>query len=182
MRSNCIRFVCSLSTIMLFCADIPAQEAFEADSVILITSLETENELFTLGGALYNGEAFFLGTEDGLPVVMRSYVDGKQEGIWRTWHSNGRLYKEGELKHGTEHGRYLEYYETGILCYEYFYALGQKTGLWRSWYANGDIYTERNFKEGKLDGRLAHYSEDGAVLLTEEYRNGYLVSSSRERE
>lgn len=182
MRSNRFRFASSLCAIILCYAVGLNQEVFESDSVILISSLEIKQELFTFDGEPYSGEAFFLSTEDGLPLVMRNYVAGHQEGIWRTWYSNGRLSKEGDLKDGTEHGRYLEYHENGILRYAYFYELGKKTGLWRSWYANGDIYTKRNFKEGKLDGRLANYSEDGVVLLTEEYRNGYLISSSKKQE
>lgn len=141
--------------------------------------LDKENDLFYFKGEPYTGEAFFLNKNDGRPMVLRSYVDGKQEGLWRTWHSNGRLHKEGELKNGKEHGRYLEYYDSGILRYEYFYDLGKKTGLWRSWYKDGDIYTERNFKEDVLDGRLVQYSEDGEVLVTEEYRKGYIIATTR---
>jgi antitoxin component YwqK of YwqJK toxin-antitoxin module len=156
-----------------------AQHTLESDSIVLITNLDRENELFLYRGEPYTGEAFFLRGKDDQPMVMRSYVSGVQEGVWRTWHSNGRLYKEGEVKLGKEHGRYLEYFENGLLRYEYFYDSGKKTGLWRSWYENGNIYTERHFKNNTLDGRLVHYSEEGEVLVTEDYRNGRVVSTTR---
>jgi len=162
-------------------ANTMAQSALEGDTLVLISNLEKQNDLLVYQGVPYTGEAFFLRASDAQPLVMRSYVAGIQEGVWRTWHDNGRLYKEGELKLGKEHGRYLEYFENGILCYEYFYDSGKKTGLWRSWYENGNIYTERNFKDGTLNGRLVHYSEEGEELVTEEYRNGHVIATTRNR-
>ncbi len=163
------------------CAAGLAQQTLEPDSLVLISSLDKENDLLFYQGEPYTGEAFFLRGSDGNPIVMRSYVAGIQEGVWRTWHDNDRLYKEGELKLGKEHGRYLEYFENGLLRFEYFYDSGNKTGLWRSWYDNGNIYTERNFKNNTLEGRLVHYSEDGEVLVTEDYRNGRVVATTRNR-
>jgi len=177
------RFICIIASLLLtlvFTSEHAlAQAIFEPDSVVQISQLEKVDSLLHYDGNPYTGEAFFINKDTQSPMVMRSYVAGTQEGLWRTWHSNGRLYKEGSVKAGKEDGRYLEYHESGILRYEYFYDLGKKTGRWRSWYESGSIYTERNFKDGQLHGRLVHYDEDGVALVTEDYEKGRIIATTR---
>lgn len=161
--------------------DCMGQSTFMPDSVVLISELETVDSLLYYEGKPYTGEAFFL-TNDGMdPMVMRSYVNGLREGAWKVWHANGHLHKHGETKDGLEHGRYLEYYENGIIRYEYWYDMGARTGKWRGWYETGEKYTERNFENDKLHGRLIHWNEEGEALLTERYKYGRLIETTRNK-
>ncbi|NND93369.1 MAG: hypothetical protein HKN45_00775 [Flavobacteriales bacterium] len=145
---------------------------------VLISDLKPVDGILNLNGTPYTGEAYFI-KRDGKPMVMRSYVKGVKQGLWRTWHTNGELYKEGHVKADKEHGEYREYYENGILRYHYHYDMGKKTGKWLGWYEDGTIYTERNFKDDKLNGRLVHYDEKGNARMSEEYREGRLIASDR---
>lgn len=145
---------------------------------ILISDLKPVDGVLNLDGVPYTGEAYFI-KGDGLPMVMRSYVKGVKEGLWRTWHTNGQLYKEGTSINNKEHGEYKEYFENGTLRYHYHYDMGKKTGRWLGWYEDGTPYTERNFKNDQLHGRLVHYDETGNPRMSEEYREGKLIASDR---
>lgn len=166
-----IRIFCLLFLVSIL--DLSAQDArpkpCNSETVTLIAELNERDSLFYIGDSLYTGEAYYLQTDKVTPLVMRSYVSGKREGLWRTWHSNGGLYKEGSTSDNLEDGTYREYHESGLIRYEYHYDKGLKTGRWLSWYESGNIYTERNFELDKIHGRLLHYSDEGEILLTEDY-------------
>ncbi len=150
----------------------------DTDNVVHIADLKPVDGALNYKEAPYTGEAYFI-KSDGTPMVMRSYVNGVKEGLWKTWHPNGKLYKEGYVKNGKEHSEYQEYYENGALKYQYNYVMGEKDGKWLSWYESGSPYTERNFKMGKLHGRLVHYDEEGNARLTEQYNEGRMIASDR---
>jgi antitoxin component YwqK of YwqJK toxin-antitoxin module len=162
--------------ILLFVLSLSKMNAQQ--DTVSITDLKPVDGVLTLDEQPYTGEAYFI-KADGRPMVMRSYEKGIKKGLWRTWHPNGNLFKEGTVIDEKEHGEYKEYYENGVLRYEYHYDMGKKNGRWLGWYENGDPYTERNFKDDKLHGRLVHYDEAGTARLTEEYRDGKLVASDR---
>ncbi|NNC84384.1 MAG: toxin-antitoxin system YwqK family antitoxin [Flavobacteriales bacterium] len=168
----------SIWTAFLFLILTGTLSAQVPEDTVQFSDLRPVDGVFTLDDEPYTGEAYFI-KKDGTPMAMRSYVNGVKQGLWRTWHPNGNMFKEGTVIDEKEHGEYKEYYENGILRYQYHYDMGKKTGRWLGWYEDGTIYTERNFKDDQLHGRLVHYDENGEPRMTEEYRDGKVIASDR---
>ena len=51
---------------------------------------------------------------------MNQRVNGKKEGIWKYYHSNGNLWYECFYKNGLLEGLYKSYYSNGSLFYKNF--------------------------------------------------------------
>lgn len=61
---------------------------------------------------------------DSVLIGKGVYVDGKQDGLWTTWHKNGQMKEEG-------------HFDRGI-----------KTGTWIEWYPDGEIMWKGEWEEG----------------------------------
>lgn len=145
-----------------------------------MADLRLKNEPFAQ--ALWSGDNLFSGKactryNSGQIHTLTSYENGVKSGIWEVYLPDGTLQKTGSVKDDKEDGPYREYYETGILKYEYHYADGAKTGVWKSWYEDGTPYTERNFHNDKLHGKVLVYDELGEPAKEYDYRRGVLVNS-----
>jgi antitoxin component YwqK of YwqJK toxin-antitoxin module len=69
-----------------------------------------------------------------------TYKDGKMDGPWVFFHSNGHLRSEGTTKDGKEEGH------------------------WVHWHRNKVLESKGTYKNGKLHGRWVCYYEDGTVV------------------
>ncbi len=76
-------------------------------------------------------------------------TQGMKQGLWKGYHSNGKLAWEGELLMGKKNSHWKEYDETGKLIAEGDYNMDKKTGFWKEW-INGKMVT----REYDMFGRL----------------------------
>lgn len=90
-------------------------------------------------------------------------MNGKKEGLWREFYSNGQLQSEGTYKNGLKSNKYLD-----VPC----------NGVYRTWYDNGqlksEILTFRRFKNQVLPWTGSAWSREG--LLEVEYTESKLIS------
>lgn len=75
------------------------------------------------------------------------YKDGKQDGKWLSFYSDGKQkaiynYKEGEF-----HGKYINYFENGQVKIEGKYEKGKKVGVWKTYDNNGKLRKEEDFSK-----------------------------------
>ncbi|MFN2423758.1 MAG: toxin-antitoxin system YwqK family antitoxin [Cryomorphaceae bacterium] len=157
-----------------------AKETREENECTPMANLRLKNE--PSAQALWWGDNLFSGKactryKNGQIHTLTEYENGVKSGTWEVYLPDGTLQKTGSVKDGKEDGPYREYYETGILKYEYHYAAGAKTGVWKSWYEDGTPYTERNFENDKLHGKVLVYDEAGDLAKEYDYRRGALVNS-----
>ena len=123
------------------------------------------------------------------------YLNGKKEGIHKTWYDNGQLKSFGKFRRGKKEGVNKEWYDGGQLKETWYYLDGKRVGLcefsctypfdWdyiydvnsidgkngviqSLWYKNGNPSEELNFQTGEW----LYWSEDGQVLLRGEFKNG----------
>ena len=74
--------------------------------------------------------------EDDQLLLKGSFKDGKKDGVFEQWYSNGQLRKEEKYK------------------------VGEKNGLTTWWHGNGQLRLEWNYKDGKLISYKC-WNEDG---------------------
>ncbi len=77
--------------------------------------------------------------------------NGKQEGYWEFWYSNGVKAREGEFEQGKPNGNH------------------------KYWYENGNLRGIGNWKNGNYDGKWEMFSEDGKNKIIQEYKDGKLI-------
>jgi antitoxin component YwqK of YwqJK toxin-antitoxin module len=120
-------------------------------------------EIFRADGTLASKRGFSDGLRDGewitydatgkIPLTHEIYSKGKEEGVWKYWHPNGKQKQQISLKQGVRHGATTE------------------------WDDKGEKRFEANFVEGKLEGTATRWFPDGRKIV-QEYKEGKLVSQS----
>lgn len=144
--------------------------------------------------------------ENGQPDYVKTYVNGRREGLQMSWYKNGQMkdssmyvqygdiihstdgktwYESGQLKsHHTESfSRYWD--KNGNLSEEDF----PDKGIFREYYASGQLksefsewdYEEKSFFEnGQLERHYIEEDENGYNVEKEYYENGQLKRSYKE--
>jgi hypothetical protein len=104
-----------------------------------------------------------------------SIKNGKREGAWIRYYSNGQLYYKGNYKNGKKEGAWIRYYSNGQLYYKGNYKNGKKEGAWISYYSNGLLISKGNYKNGKKEGAWISYLFDGS-FRSGTYKDGVKIS------
>jgi hypothetical protein len=81
-----------------------------------------ENLIYTYGGELFTG----IGYEEsnGRRISEISYLNGKQDGVSRSWYSDGSLWEESSYRQNFRHGKHLGYDVEGRVRLEEVYEYG----------------------------------------------------------
>ena len=139
--------------------------------------------------------------KDASGVLVEKGVirNGKKDGIFMTYHPNGRIKTIGSYVNDQLSGVYLELsdreqvesktnYLNGVLhgphatykfgrpTLELTYANGLQEGEFKEYSDRGKLSRTGSFKEGKLHGSLKSYDEEENITMEFEYKNGEKVS------
>jgi hypothetical protein len=87
-------------------------------------------------------------------VILKGlYFEGKKNGVWRAYGSNGVVSKREHYIDGKREGSYTLWHEEGGIKTEGQYLNDKKCGFWRSWTKDGKLHKEGCYKEGKEIGK-----------------------------
>jgi hypothetical protein len=64
---------------------------------------------------------------DSVLVARGKYEDGKPEGLWTYWYTNGEMKAEGHYKDGLKNGMWIEWYDDGMLMWKGEWNMGTRT-------------------------------------------------------
>ena len=103
------------------------------------------------------------------------YVNGKEEGVQKTWFESGQLMYESNYKDGELEGVQKWWYENGQLMSKFNFKDGELEGISNGWYENGQLYSELNYKDGKLEGVRKWWYADGQLKYEKNYKDGLLI-------
>lgn len=101
------------------------------------------------------------------------YGSNEFTGVLTKHHDNGQLKEESEYIDGRQEGMSRTYYEGGSLASERTYKGGHKEGVHRGWWENGQLKFEYTFEEGKTEGYQYQWYDDGAKYITQYFEKGY---------
>ena len=107
-----------------------------------------------------------------------SLNNGKKEGAWVMYHTNGQLRNKGNLKNNKREGVWFNYFDDGTLDRKGSFTKGINEGTWAYYHRNGQLSYKGNWKNGKQDGAWVSYNEDGTVhkASTQAFKDGVKVS------
>lgn len=100
--------------------------------------------------------------------------NGKPEGIWRTYYSNGKVESVVSYKAGKIEGEALFYYNStrNHLKAEVEYEDGEITGKYREYYRNATRKAVLEYRNGKAHGDAEFYYSNGNLKIMGAFRKG----------
>ncbi len=156
-----------------------------------------------LGKALAQPQFMQYRYENGM-VSSEGYLrDGKPDGYWKTFHSNGKLKTEGNRKNFQLDSTWNFYSEKGVMQKSITYSGDNKNGWERLYDAEGhciEEYMNKNnirngtanwyyqtgelkktaiFENNKEEGKATEYERDGRVITLWTYRNGFIYTEEK---
>lgn len=91
-----------------------------------------------------------------------NYVDGVLNGLYQTWHANGKIAEKYTYVNNIREGLYEEWYENGNKTVEFIAVNGSVDGIAISWNEDGTFKQLKYFKNNKevnhTVNREAHFS------------------------
>jgi antitoxin component YwqK of YwqJK toxin-antitoxin module len=130
---------------------------------------------------------------NGQIIEEGNYKSGKQHGEWTFHYTNGKLKGKGAFENGDggdlgssgiprngREGKWVNYYEDGVLAQESSYLRGMLHGFSREFYATGKIKKESNFKNGVFEGLQKEFYPSGNIKSESFYINGLLDGLQKE--
>ncbi len=93
-------------------------------------------------------------------------VEGLKVGLWRTYHPNGQLKREGAYVLGKKEGTHKEWSDTGILLVEEIYKNGKGNGLTQWFHEGGHLAGEGQMVDGVRQGpwKICDIEENGFCI------------------
>lgn len=117
------------------------------------------------GTEVEHGEAL-LWYDNGQVKLQGEYVDGVREGLWRSWHANGKNRGEGRLHRNRRIGTWIMWDENGQKRSELAYDVGLRHGRSTVWDADGNVIETGEYVRKKKHGIWVTYV-DGEKTETE---------------
>ena len=88
--------------------------------------------------------------DSGQVEMLVKAKDGKEDGLYTSWHENGQKSNEVTYRDGKADGLWTWWRENGQKAEEGTYKDGKKDGLWAMWHENGQKVVEGTFKDGEI--------------------------------
>jgi antitoxin component YwqK of YwqJK toxin-antitoxin module len=134
-------------------------------------------EIVEKDGIYYNGSTPFSGTDitkylGGNKKMEVSYVDGKKEGICKTWFESGALNEIRYYKNNEMDGTWVVYNEAGVKTSVANYKNGFKHGKWLIWNDKGSLIYRLSYKNGEKSGVWKNYDDEGKLINKRYYKSG----------
>ncbi len=115
--------------------------------------------------------------EDGFLHMEHEYVNGKPEGVVKTYRKSGALESIYHIIDGQKQGEELHYYQkTNEPMLLINWHDDEIHGIVRTWYLNGKVESEKEMVVNKKQGKYLAWYEDGSLMMIEEYDNDILAS------
>jgi hypothetical protein len=90
-----------------------------------------------------------------------SYVGDMKQGLWLSWHENGKLASQGVMVDDEKQGPWMQWHTNGNVESKGSYNHGHEDGLWSFWYADGQKEMEGKFVDGQMDGVWKTWTPSG---------------------
>ncbi len=83
-----------------------------------------------------------------------------------------KLQIRGELRNGKWNGEWEKYFSDGNLMEEGDYKEGRRHGIWKVYHSNGGLSFLSNYKDGNLDGYSEGYDKNGLLVSKSFWKDG----------
>jgi antitoxin component YwqK of YwqJK toxin-antitoxin module len=109
---------------------------------------------------------------DGSVRIREPYLEGKLEGVVRSYYPNGTVSEELEWKQNEKHGEWNQFYENGAPRLTGHFEEGKLEGPYEIYYADGTLKIKGTYVNDRSDGTWTFYDESGKEIYALDYVNG----------
>lgn len=88
----------------------------------------------------------------------------------QTKYPNGQVKFEGNMQNGFREGKWVSFYEDGMIWSETHFHKGQKDGATTTWYPNGIRRYTGQYKMEQEAGKWIYYDETGKIAEEKVYK------------
>ena len=113
--------------------------------------------------------------EGGSLLSDELYIDGKKEGVWRTYYPDGKVAEEVTYKEDVREGPWNTYFSTGEIKSTCAYHNDLLEGRFIIYHLNGKVEVSGAYHESKKLDVWVFLTDLGELVKKEYYRNGILV-------
>ena len=78
-----------------------------------------------------------------------NFIEGKRDGVWKEYYSDGKLKFVGSFIDDTPNGKHIFYWEDEKKKAEGTYVMGKREGEWRHYDTNGSLFLRIYYKDGR---------------------------------
>jgi len=101
------------------------------------------------------------------------YVDGKKEGVWKTYFPSGQIKQEITYINNSPNGYAKIYYEDGKVSEEGIWKGNKWVGEYKFYHKNGQVAYDWNYNNnGKREGEQKYFYENGNKMIEGTWANG----------
>jgi len=98
---------------------------------------------------------------------------GRQQGIWKEFHPDGKIKSQGEYINSKRIGEWVFYHNNEKIEQKGIYDRnGKAQGVWKWFYESGNLLLEENYRNNLVDGVMIEYSDSGKVITKGEFLDG----------
>jgi antitoxin component YwqK of YwqJK toxin-antitoxin module len=104
--------------------------------------------------------------DEDSPILQLKY------GVWRWWHPNGQLEKQGQLVADQRTGPWSFWYDNGQEMLAGSFVADREVGRWTGFYRDGRDKFDGGYVEGAPDGAWTTFHADGSTAAAGSYAGG----------
>jgi antitoxin component YwqK of YwqJK toxin-antitoxin module len=101
-----------------------------------------------------------------------NYVNGKLHGVTKTYYESGALESTETMQNGIFEGPYQKFYENGKVSNEGQYANNEMSGVWKRYFESGELMEEVNFAKNEENGPFRFYHKNGKLSIAGNFLDG----------
>jgi antitoxin component YwqK of YwqJK toxin-antitoxin module len=127
-----------------------------------------------------HGKQLYL-TKEGDTTRFEHYMNGKLDGVKKSYYPKSKIEKEVYYKEGLMDGPYKKYSREGVLLEELSFKQGKKDGELKYFYNDGKPLSVEHWTMDQKNGEFKTFFYQGNVQVSENYKKGVPVGWFEER-
>lgn len=159
---------CTTATEQPAATAVPLRLLEQADSRISNKNGTLYFEQQPFSGSLYS---LFPTTDD--TAAIASYVNGREEGIWKKFYPDGAILETRRFEKGKKTGELIAWWPNGEKQLHYVFSNDEYEGTCREWNESGMLTREMNYRKGYEEGSQKWWYDNGKI------KSNYIVLEGR---
>lgn len=125
------------------------------------------------------GKRYFWFNDGVVKSTVGGYSGKLFNGRFEKTGRDGSLLEKGRFINGLKEGKWIAWFENGLLSSKCYWRSGLRTGDFLFYHDNGVVFKKGKFRKDVVHGRVQVFDRNGNHVLTENYKHGRLVKSVR---
>ena len=149
----------------------------EATTMLMLDAgnveLDIRNGVLFVDAKPFTGRLFGMYPNKKDTQFVNTYELGLEDGEWRKYHENGKLFQQRYYSKGSKVKRFSAWWENGRKQMDYFFEQDEYEGTCSEWNQEGRLIREMNYSKGYEQGSQKQWYDNGEI------RSNYIIKKGR---